>query len=290
MAQLRTSRHLVDHKQRACGTSADYLKVQLRDYWQASPCGEIYGQGEELQERLERHRLERYRLEPYIFDFAKFEEGAGRDVLEIGVGMGADHLEWARNRPRSLTGVDLTPAAIAYTRSRLSQQGLTSDLRVGDAEALPFPDASFDIVYSWGVLHHSPDTPKAISEALRVLRPGGIARVMIYHTYSITGYMLWFRYALMQGRPFRSLTDIYSEHLESPGTKAYTKVEAAEMFRGVRSAAINVILGSGDLLEGSAGQRHQGALLTIAKRIWPRKLIRTFLPGHGLFLTIEAVK
>jgi ubiquinone/menaquinone biosynthesis C-methylase UbiE len=116
------------------------------------------------------------------------------DVLEVGVGMGADHLEWARHMPRSLSGIDLTERAIAHTATRLALYGLRSDLRVADAEKLPFRDASFDLVYSWGVLHHSPDTPRAVREVLRVLRPGGLARVMIYHAHSMVGYMLWLRY------------------------------------------------------------------------------------------------
>ena len=74
-------------------------------------------------------------------------------------------------------------------------------MKEADAEHLPFPDDSFDIVYSWGVLHHSPDTPQAFSEAHRVLRPGGTLRAMIYHRPSIVGLMLWARYGFAAGRP-----------------------------------------------------------------------------------------
>ena len=63
--------------------------------------------------------------------------------------MGADHMEWARSRPRSLTSIDLTPRAIEHTRKRLAIYGLESDLHLGDAERLNFDDASFDLVYSW---------------------------------------------------------------------------------------------------------------------------------------------
>jgi len=79
--------------------------------------------------------------------------------------MGADHLEWARSGPRRLVGVDLTPRAVAWTAQRLATYGMASHLREADAEHLPFPDGSFDIVYSWGVLHHSPDTVQALREA-----------------------------------------------------------------------------------------------------------------------------
>src|SRR5262249_20886107 len=160
----------------------------------------------------------RYTLEPYIRAFAKFEDGRTREVLEIGVGMGADHLEWARVSPRRLVGIDLTNRAIRLTQARLRGHGFTPRLTTADAERLPFPDRSFDLVYSWGVLHHSPDTPHAVAEVWRVLRPGGTARVMIYHKPSIVAALLWVRYALLQARPRRSIDDVLSEHLESPGT------------------------------------------------------------------------
>ena len=210
--------------------------------------------------------------------------------MEIGVGMGADHVEWAKSGPRSLTGIDLTPAGIEYTRQRLGVYGLSSRLEVGDAENLPFPDESFDIVYSWGVLHHSPDTARAIREVLRVLRPRGVARIMIYHKYSLVGYMLWLRYGLLRGRPFRSLSSIYAEHLESPGTKAYSLEEARQMFQGFSSVHARSYLCIGDTLEGSAGQRHPSLLLTVVRAIWPRKLVRRFFPNHGLTLIIDATR
>lgn len=270
--------------------SSDILKDQVRDYWDAESCGEVYAKGDDLALRMGALRRARYDLEPYIERFADFESGRGRDVLEIGVGMGCDHMRWAESNPRSLIGVDLTDRAIEFTRAHLALQGLTSDLRQADAEHLPFPDASFDLVYSWGVLHHSPNTPQAIKEVLRVLRPGGVARVMIYHRWSMTGYMLWGRYGLMTGRPWRSLTSIYAAHLESPGTKAYTRAQAREMFGGFGKVAVDIQLNHGDLLQGEVGQRHRGPLLRLAKSLWPRWIVRKFFSRHGLYLMITATK
>lgn len=149
------------------------LKNRVRDFWDAASCGEVYATGDSERDAYEQHRRARYELEPYILPFARLEDARGKDALEIGVGMGADHVELAKAGPRSLAGVDLTPRAIDHARRRLALYGLTSDLRVADAENLPFPDNSFDFVYSWGVLHHSPDTPRAIREVHRVLRGGG---------------------------------------------------------------------------------------------------------------------
>lgn len=264
-------------------------KVLVHDFWNRASCGEellltdIDRAGYETQART------RYELEPYIFDLARFAEARGRRVLEIGVGLGADHQQFAQ-AGADLTGIDLTERAIEHTGRRLASFGLKSALAVGDAENLGFPDSSFDLVYSWGVLHHSPDTPKAVSEVWRVLKPGGEARVMIYHTWSLVGFMLWIRYALLRLRPWLSLADIYSRYLESPGTKAYTVAEARQLFSAFREVKIRTVLTHGDLLESGAGQRHQGGLLTLARMFWPRRLLRAVFPFLGLFMLIEAKK
>src|SRR5437016_2153494 len=95
----------------------------------------------------------------------------GRRVLEIGVGLGADHQRFAE-AGAELYGIDLTDRAVRHTQGRLALFGLTSKLEVGDAERLNFPDEYFDCVYSWGVLHHTPNTAAAIAEVRRVLKPG----------------------------------------------------------------------------------------------------------------------
>jgi len=99
------------------------LKSAVHDFWQENSCGEIYAKGIEYQEQLESQSRERYILEPHIFELACFNEGKGRDVLEIGVGMGADHLEWANADPKSLSGIDITLRVINFTRSRLELYG-----------------------------------------------------------------------------------------------------------------------------------------------------------------------
>ncbi len=160
--------------------------------------------------------------------------------------------------------------------------GLHSNLAVGDAENLDFPVDFFDLVYSWGVLHHSPDTPKAVSEVYRVLKNGGEARIMIYHTLSMVGFMLWIRYALFAGKPWRSLSYIYAHYLESPGTKAYTIAQAKQLFSRFSHVHIETVLTHGDLLESKAGQRHQGIFLTVARFLWPRRIIKFLFPKYGL--------
>jgi len=258
-------------------------------FWNTQACGEVYAVGNSLTDKFRSQEEARYRLEPFIFDFAKFHEGTGKDVLEIGVGMGADHLQWANSRPRHLIGIDLSQRATQFTLERLKAAGFSPDLRQANAEQLPFGDDSFDLVYSYGVLHHSGHPERAIDEVHRVLRPGGIARIMIYHKYSIVGFMLWLRYGMFRMK-LVSLAAIYSEHLESPGTHAYSTREARGLFRKFERVKMRIQLSEGDLLQGAAGQRHQGKMLEIARRLWPRWAIRRTLSRMGLFLLIEAQK
>lgn len=266
-----------------------HSKEDVREFWDRASCGEDLYLASETREGYAAQAEQRYRLEPYILPFADFPRWKDRKVLEIGVGLGADHQKFAE-AGAVLSGIDLTEQAVSHTRRRFALLGLASELATGDAENLPFDDGTFDLVYSWGVIHHSPDTSRAASEILRVLRPGGAFRVMIYHRWSIIGFMLWLRYGLLAGRPGRSLNDLYAHHLESPGTKAYGRAEARRLFEGAENVSIRTVLTHGDLLEGEAGQRHRGRLLDLARRIWPRGLIRAVLPGAGLFMLIEGRK
>jgi SAM-dependent methyltransferase len=264
-------------------------KKAVHEFWEQAACGEnLYLKGLGKEDYLEQEKI-RYELEPFILEFAEFERGRDKKVLEIGVGLGADHQKWAE-AGAILYGIDLTQRAIAATQHRFELLGLKSDLQVADAENLPFGDETFDIVYSWGVLHHTPNTAKAMDEVLRVLKPKGVAKLMIYHKYSFIGYMLWLRYALLGLKPLTSLDEIYGIYLESPGTKAYSVSEAHKLLSKFQSVEIQTVLTHGDLLTSSAGQRHQGLMLTVARSLWPRWIIRTFFPKHGLFMLIQATK
>jgi SAM-dependent methyltransferase len=264
-------------------------KDDVQKFWEAQACGErLYLAGTDRAAYAAQAAM-RYALEPYIPGFADFRNARAKRVLEIGIGLGADHQRFAE-AGAVLYGIDLTARAVTHVRRRLAAFGLASSVLQADAESLPFAGDEFDTVYSWGVLHHSPDTPKAVAEVRRVLRPGGEARIMIYHKWSLVGAMLWARYGLLRMRPFASLAQIYSQHLESPGTKAYTLREARTLFEGFSRVDLNIVLTHGDLLISSAGQRHEGPLLTLARALWPRALLRWLAKNHGLFMLIRAVK
>jgi ubiquinone/menaquinone biosynthesis C-methylase UbiE len=201
----------------------------VRRFWEQTPCGSTHTTASEGSPEyfndIERKRRE---LEPFIDRYADFAATRGKEVLEIGVGLGTDFVRFAR-AGAWVTGVDLTERSVDLVRRRLELEGLHGDLRVADAENLPFPDESFDAVYSWGVLHHTPSPSHAIREAIRVLRPTGRLCLMLYARHSWVSYALWARYALLRGRPNRRLGDVIAHHMESEGTSAYTRAELRRM-------------------------------------------------------------
>ena len=157
------------------------LKERVRAFWQAHPCGTKFSDAEmgtpEFFELVEAHR---YTKEWHIPEAAGFAETRGLRVLEIGCGLGTDGAQFAQAGAH-YTGIDLTEAAIELARKRFELSGLIGEFRVADAENLDFADDSFDRVYSHGVLHHTPDTARAIAEIHRVLKPGGSGMIMLYH-------------------------------------------------------------------------------------------------------------
>jgi ubiquinone/menaquinone biosynthesis C-methylase UbiE len=169
--------------------------------------------------------------------------------LEVGVGAGTDHLSFVR-AGASCHGVDLTAAAIETTRRRLELAGLTSDLRVSDAEALPFADESFDLVYSWGVIHHTPDTRRAASEIIRVLKPGGRFCVMVYNRQSLLALQAWVRFGLARGNPLASRAALIAENIESPGTRAFSRGEASALFQEAHMVRVSTVVTAYDMRVG----------------------------------------
>jgi SAM-dependent methyltransferase len=126
----------------------------------------------------------RYSLEPHIPELVRFDRWAGSDVLEVGCGIGTDAARFARSGAR-YTGVDPSPTALELAERRFELEALPGVFVSASATDLPFPDSSFDLVFSHGVIHHIPETGPAVNEFHRVLRPGGTALVMVYHRDSL---------------------------------------------------------------------------------------------------------
>lgn len=228
----------------------DDFKQRARDQWGANPCGahvagELPFGSREYFDAIEYHRY--VTDAPWMKRAIAFDRYAGKRVLEIGFGTGTDLLQFARGGA-IVTGVDLTPRSIEIARRRFEVYGLTGEFAIGDAENLGFPDSNFDAVYSFGVLHHTPDTQHAVSEIHRVLKPGGIAIVMIYHRASLYYWgSIILKHGLLRGELLKGTAEeIMSRHVEysetegRPLVKAYTRAEARRLFGGFRGCAIQV--------------------------------------------------
>ena len=267
----------------ACATIPPGLKEEVAAFWNAEPCGSRYLAG---QDEFDAHARARYGLEPHIPRFARFASARGLRVLEIGVGMGADYEQWLRHGALA-TGVDLSQSSLARAQQRCELAGLRPDLRHADAEDLPFSDGTFDVVYSYGVMHHSPDPQQCIREAWRVLKPDGVARIMLYQNPSITGFMLWLRYGVWRKESIRRT--VY-ERLESPGTKTYSPDEVRAMMHDFEDVRIETVFSPGDLLLNEPSARFQGPLYRQVWKMFPTALVRRFGRRWGLFLLIRARK
>jgi SAM-dependent methyltransferase len=252
----------------------------VRSHWEAEPCGTRDLPEEDRGQFFAQLERERYAAEPYIPSFARFGEHRGERVLEVGVGAGTDFIQWARNGARAI-GIDLTTSGTHLTLERLRLEDLSAPIIQADAERLPLRDESIDVLYSFGVLHHSTNPECAFAEAHRVLRRGGTLRAMVYHSNSIGGWMLALRWLTT---PRRAI----ARHLESPGTHAYTRREAQRLVKDFRAVSIHAALGSGDLLLMRPSVRY--ANIAWLWQFYPRRLIRRFGQRFGFFLLIEATR
>lgn len=225
-------------------------KVEIQRQWDKDPCGAVTVRDEQpntlaYYRAARQHRYEVYG--PWFDRTAAFDSWTGRDVLEIGVGLGSDHYRFARAGNR-MTALDLSREHLAQTVNHLQLEGLSTRPEYGDAEAMPFQDRSFDLVYSFGVLHHTPDTQKSIDEVLRVLRPGGTAVIGLYHRNS------WFFYIntlLVNGLRYgglwrkgwrRLLSEI--EYREDPGSavplvKVFSRRSARRLFKKFQDVRVS---------------------------------------------------
>jgi ubiquinone/menaquinone biosynthesis C-methylase UbiE len=156
----------------------------VKDFWETHVNNEYYTDEEQASEAyFSEIETQRYRWHYHLRDLFRSLEGRGR-LLEVGSGIGVDSIQLARCG-FDVTAVDLTDNAIRVARQFARHRGVPIDFRLGNAEQLDFPDESFDAVYSFGVLHHTPDIEKAVAEVRRVLKPGGTAYVMLYHRDSV---------------------------------------------------------------------------------------------------------
>jgi ubiquinone/menaquinone biosynthesis C-methylase UbiE len=211
------------------------------EQWTADPCG--YDSDHEPGSRSHMEDLDAglRAYAPWMEEILDYGHSSGLRVLDVGCGQGIDMMRYARAGAR-VSGIDLTPRHVALAREHLAAMELNATIVVGDAESMPFADASFDRVSSNGVLHHTPDMPAALREIRRVLAPGGEACVIVYNRHS---FHYWLSQVLMQGLlqrqllQERSMAGVLSRNVErtSIGARPLVRVYSARQLRGMLMAA-----------------------------------------------------
>ncbi len=182
----------------------------------------------------------RYRQEPYLIEFFTKFLKPGLVSLEVGCGLGSDLRKFSRFGLR-VTGLDYSPENAYLSKLGLQLYNLNGKVVAGDAECLPFPENSFDLVYSWGCLHHTPHTQKGVDELFRVLRPGGKAMVMLYHKgyqfwYMLICYWLGFRWL------DRNLQDyISNKYDQTPLSRMHSRRQLYKIFEKFNEVNIRVV-------------------------------------------------
>jgi len=221
-------------------------KEAIKQYWDNEPCGTRnipypigsfpYFQAIENRRYKLDHITEKYNLIDY----------KGKHLLEVGCGIGTDLVQISRTGVH-VTGMDISPKSVMMARENLRLFQCEGVVIEGDAENIPYKDCSFDVVKSWGVIHHLANPDKAISEIHRVLKPNGEVCVMLYHKPSLVVLQMWLAFGLFRLKPLRSIEDILANHHESLGTKAYTVKQVRDMFSEFKNLKIDLRATSYDL-------------------------------------------
>ncbi len=229
--------------------TGDEYKTQVQSQWNNTPVGS------ERARRSQPHSIEWFKeieadrygaYAPWMPEVMEFASHAGEDVLEIGGGLGIDLAQFAEHGAR-VTDVDLSAGHLALAEEHFQLRGLAGRFVHHDGEELPFADGSFDLVYSNGVIHHTPNTVKVVAEMYRVLRPGGRVIAMVYAENSLHYWrsLMWIR-GMREGQlGTASIGEMMSRSVELSGTdarplvKVYTRTRLRRLFH--RFANIRIV-------------------------------------------------
>ena len=219
--------------------------------------------------------------------FLKPDLVSGKQVLEIGCGMGT-HAEMLLRNGARLTAIDQTALAVESTRRRLELKQLDARVLQQDAEKLTLPDLSFDVVWTWGVIHHSSSTEQCVSEIGRVLRPGGRLMMMVYYRPSLVFYLhCGFIRGVLLGQLLRqSLHQIYVNATDGFYARVFSKSELrALLAREFHSLQITVVG-----LKAELYPIPRNSLKIALERMTPDWLARVILGKFGSMVVVEAIR
>jgi SAM-dependent methyltransferase len=164
----------------------------VKDFWNARPCNVRHSDRElGTVEYYDEVEYKKFTAEPHIPGFCEFDRWKGKKVLEIGSGIGTMAINFAR-AGAEYTGIELSDASMDLTRKRFDVYGYTGRFYVGDAEHLSefVPVEPYDLVFTWGVIHHSPNPARILENVRSYMRTGTTLKVMVYARNSWKNYMI----------------------------------------------------------------------------------------------------
>lgn len=186
----------------------------VEQYWDRRPCNIRHSpKPVGSKEYFDEVEARKYFVEPHIPGFAQFPRWAGKDILEIGCGIGTDTVNFVRNGA-NLDVVELSSKSLSVTGKRLEAYGLHANLTQGDAEKLDQllpPGKQYDVVYSFGVIHHTPRPERVVAAVARRLKPGGEFRLMLYSRYCWKVLWIYLHYFWKEPWNLSRLVAKYSE-------------------------------------------------------------------------------
>ena len=169
-------------------TSIDTVKK----YWNDRPCNVKHSK-EEIGTKKYFDEVEKKKLtaEQHIRTFSNFDEWNGKKVLEIGCGLATVGINFA-SHGADYTGVELSDESLKLAKQRFDVYGMNGNFFSGNAEYLStfVPIKTYDLIYSFGVIHHSPNPEKIISEIKKYMNENSILKIMLYAKDSWKNYMI----------------------------------------------------------------------------------------------------
>ena len=200
-------------------------KEVVRSYWNSRPCNIYHSKKEFLSKAyFDEVEAKKYFVEPHIPKFAEFEKWRGKKVLEIGCGIGTDSINFAR-AGAELTIVEFSDRSLEICKERFKVFKLEAAFYCGDAEKLSnvLPAQKFDLIYSFGVLHHTPNPENAFAQLAPFLAPRGEVRLMVYSKISYKLFWLMMENGVKNLQEMDNLIQKYSEaQVDCPVTFTYT--------------------------------------------------------------------
>lgn len=207
----------------------------VKSFWNAHPlCTDAIAAEPGTPAFFETYNQLREANEPV--EFAKklheYDAFPGKRVLEVGMG-NAYTLSKYCQAGAEVFGIDITERAVEISEKRFQLLGLKGNFQVGNAEELPFPDEYFDCICSMGVLHHVPDTERAVREIYRCLKPGGRLIVMMYHKNSLSYRVRMPIEGWLRGKSLQqSVNEV--DGVGNPKGDVYSRRELRELFSDFR--------------------------------------------------------